>query len=211
MAEEARHVGTAPCSEASPRDGSGENRNDAHRSLVLATDRLILRPPISADFEPWARQLSDEETMRYVGGPVAPEIAWRLMRMMAGCWFVDGYGFFSVIERATGNWVGRVGPWQPPGWPGPEVGWTIVRERWGAGYATEAAEAVIGWVFERLGWQEVIHTIHPDNFRSQSVARRLGAIRVGRCSLPPPKEAFDAELWRQSRGATRPVRKRDAE
>ena len=33
---------------------------------------------------------------------------------------------FSVFEKDSGRWIGRLGPWEPHGWPGKEVGWGIV-------------------------------------------------------------------------------------
>ena len=36
---------------------------------------------------------------------------------------------FSVIEKDSGRWIGRIGPWQPEGWPGTEVGWSLVTNR----------------------------------------------------------------------------------
>ncbi|MGO4333335.1 GNAT family N-acetyltransferase [Labrys sp. KB_33_2] len=45
-----------------------------------------------------------------------------------------------------GQWVGRVGPWQPEGWPGTEIGWALYRSHWGKGYATEAAARCVTWV-----------------------------------------------------------------
>ena len=106
---------------------------------------------------------------------------------------------FSVIEKASGRWIGRVGPWQPEEWPGPEVGWALLRSAWGAGYARESAEAAIDWAFATLGWSEVIHVIAPDNLPSQRLAQRLGAANAGPTRLPPPLDALAVELWRQSR------------
>ena len=66
---------------------------------------------------------------------------------MAGAWAIQGFAMFSVIEKVSGRWIGRIGPWQPEGWPGTEIGWGIVRDRCGFGYATEAAAATIDWAF----------------------------------------------------------------
>ena len=81
---------------------------------------------------------------------------------------------FSVIEKSTGRWVGRLGPWMPDGWPGTEVGWAIARDCWGRGYAPEGAQAATQWAFEHLGWDRVIHCIDPANVASTSVMRKLG-------------------------------------
>jgi RimJ/RimL family protein N-acetyltransferase len=129
----------------------------------------------------------------------ARAVAWRGFVAMAGSWAIQGFAMFSVIEKASGRWVGRLGPWMPEGWPGTEVGWSIVREAWGRGYATEGAVAAIDWAFEHLGWTEVIHTIAPDNVASQAVARKLGSrnLRPGR--LPPPFDSVPIDIWGQSR------------
>lgn len=39
----------------------------------------------------------------------------------AGAWTIRGFSMFSVIEKDSGQWIGRLGPWQPEGWPGTEV------------------------------------------------------------------------------------------
>jgi RimJ/RimL family protein N-acetyltransferase len=86
----------------------------------------------------------------------------------------------------------------PEGWPGTEVGWSIVRERTGMGYATEGATAAIDWAFAALAWTEVIHTISPDNAASRAVAAKLGSRFMRMDRLPPPI-ALDVEVWGQSR------------
>lgn len=167
--------------------------------LQLETERLLLRPPRREDYEPWAAFVADEESMRHLGGVQARSPAWRSLATMVGSWQMEGFGMFSVIEKASGQWVGRVGPWNPVDWPGTEVGWSIVRAAWGRGYAPEAAIASTDWAFEHLGWDEVIHTIDPANAGSQAVARKLGSrlLRIG--ELPPPHAGKPIEIWGQSR------------
>lgn len=165
---------------------------------TLETERLILRAPEPADFEPWAAFLADPEAQRYLGGPQDRNIAWRTMSGMAGGWFSRGFSMFSVVEKETGRWVGRLGPWQPEGWPGTEVGWGLSRETWGKGYATEGATAAIDWAFRELGWTEVIHTIEPANVNSQKVAQRLGSRILRQAVLPAPLN-LAVDCWGQSR------------
>lgn len=168
-------------------------------ALRLETQRLWLRPPSLADFEPWADLQSDELATRHIGGLQPRPVAFRGLLAMAGAWSLQGFGMFSVIEKASGRWLGRVGPWSPEGWPGTEVGWTLARDAWGQGYATEAATRAIDWAFANLGWTEVIHTIAPANEPSKSVARRLGSslLRMGR--LPAPFDEQEIEVWGQGR------------
>jgi RimJ/RimL family protein N-acetyltransferase len=165
----------------------------------LHTTRLLLRPLCIEDFQPWAQMMADDEAARFIGGRQVRAVAWRGFMTMAGAWHLQGFAMFSVIERATGRWVGRLGPWQPDGWPGPEIGWAIIRDCWGRGYATEGAAATMDWVFDALGWQEVIHSIAPDNIASQVVARKLGSSNRGPGTLPAPFESTLVDIWGQTR------------
>lgn len=165
---------------------------------MLITEHLILRPPAREDFEEWATFYADAETMRFLGGAVSRAVAWRTLCAMAGAWHIRGFAMFSVIERASGRWVGRVGPWQPEGWPGTEVGWGIAPEFTGRGYACEAAIASMDFAVDRLGWDDVIHTINPDNRASIRLAERLGSVNRGPTALPPPFEAERVDAWGQS-------------
>ena len=49
----------------------------------------------------------------------------------------------GVVERASGDLIGRIGCWNPEGWPGFEVGWLLRRASWGRGFATEGARAAL--------------------------------------------------------------------
>jgi RimJ/RimL family protein N-acetyltransferase len=142
---------------------------------MLETPRLLLRAPLEADLDGWAGFDGDERATRFFAGPRSRAQAWSEMATAAGMWALRGYGLFSVIERSSGRWIGRVGPWVPEGAIGTEVGWAIAPEAWGKGYATEAAEAAIGWAFATLDWSEVIHCIDAPNTASIAVAERLGS------------------------------------
>jgi RimJ/RimL family protein N-acetyltransferase len=165
----------------------------------IETERLLLRPPQMEDFEGWTELMADPEASRFIGGPVPRAAAWRGFMTMAGAWALQGFAMFSMIEKASGRWIGRTGPWRPEGWPGTEVGWGILRSAQGQGYAREAAEATIDWAFDNLGWDDVIHSIDPDNRASIALAERLGSTYRGPGKLPAPFEHFTVGIWGQSR------------
>ena len=147
---------------------------------TLETDRLILRPiDMEADFQGFCEVHADEDTVRYIGGKtLSPEMTWRTMATILGHHHARGYSFLSVIEKATGAWVGRVGPWNPHGWPEPEVGWTIHPKHTRKGYAKEAGRACIDYVRDELGWPSVIHVIVDGNIGSERTAEALGSKRL---------------------------------
>jgi RimJ/RimL family protein N-acetyltransferase len=173
---------------------------------VIETARLILRPWRSSDIAANTAMLSDPATARFItadGMPVTTEInGWRNAAIMFGHWALHGFGMFAVEEKSSGKYIGRVGPWSPPQWPGFEVGWGITKECRGKGYAVEAARASIDWVFTTFEIDEIIHCIDGDNAPSQAVARRLGAVkdREGELFGKP------ADIWVTSRGSWQATR-----
>lgn len=181
------------------------------KTPVLETPRLILRAPVEADFEPLCAMMQDEETTRFIGGVQEPAMAWRGFCTILGHWQLRGYGFFSVLDRSNGEWLGRVGPWNPHLWPQPEIGWSIKREAWGQGFAGEAASASMDHVVDTLGWTQVIHLIDENNHASQGVARGIGSRFKGRRSEVPGFGMVvdiweqDADDWRKRRAAAQQV------
>lgn len=181
-------------------------------SLTIETPRLILRPPIQEDFPSWAAFAGDPAIGQFLGGVVQPDAAWRQLATMAGSWALLGYGMFSVIEKASGQWVGRLGPWRPAGeegtWPGTEIGWGLSKSAWGKGYATEGAAAAMDFAVDVLGWTRIIHCIDPDNIASQKVALALGSANLRPGKLPPPFENAPVDIWGQTADQWR-ARRRD--
>lgn len=167
---------------------------------VLETPRLVLRTPRESDFEEWAAFAADPVAMRFLGGPQPRGAAWRSFLAVAGAWVIQGFGPFSVIDKATGRWLGRIGPWRPDGWPGNEIGWAIVPAAQGQGIACEAATATIDWALTTLGWDEFIHCMDESNVASLALARRLGSKSRGRACLPLPHNQ-DVAIWAQTRAA----------
>jgi RimJ/RimL family protein N-acetyltransferase len=133
-----------------------------------------------SDFDTYAEMCADPEIMRYMGDgqPLVRHLAWRNLAMMVGHWSLRGYGLWAAEERSSGVLVGRIGFWNPEGWPGFELGWMLRRSFWGRGYATEGARAALEFAFTRLGQPHVISLIHPENAASIRVAQRLGECRV---------------------------------
>jgi RimJ/RimL family protein N-acetyltransferase len=174
---------------------------------VIQTERLTLRPIAMEDFPRWAEMMADPESARFLGGAQPAATAWRGFMTMAGAWSLTGVSMFSVIERDSGLWLGRIGPWRPHGWPGTEVGWGLHPEAQGKGFGVEAAAAAIDYAFDVLGWTEVIHCIDPNNLPSIRLAERIGSYNQGPTRLPPPFEQLSIERWGQTRDEWRARRR----
>jgi RimJ/RimL family protein N-acetyltransferase len=154
--------------------------SDAHAAPIraadeLETERLRFRRWRTSDFPTYEQWCSRIEIMRYLGGKTFDRVqAWRHMAYLVGHWEMLGYGYYAVEEKATGAMVGRVGFTNHPGWPAFELGWTIIPEYQGRGYAIEAARMLLAYAFDALDQPRVTSLIHPDNAPSIKVAKKLG-------------------------------------
>jgi len=127
------------------------------------------------DFDEYAAIHVDSEVTRFtVRAQLSRYDAWRHMAMIAGHWVLRGYGMWGVFEKSSGHLVGRVGFYYPDGWPAFELGWTLGRNFWGKGYATEAARRCLDYAFDEMGRDHVISLIDPANVASIRVAERIG-------------------------------------
>jgi RimJ/RimL family protein N-acetyltransferase len=153
--------------------------------IELETERLNLRMFREDDLERYAAICADTEVTRYLsdGKALTRAEAWRQMAMIIGHWQLRGYGIWAVEERKSKDLVGRIGFFNPEGWPGFELGWVLGREHWGKGYASEGARRAMDYAFTDMNREHVISLIHPDNRGSIRVAERIGEGLEGRTEL----------------------------
>jgi RimJ/RimL family protein N-acetyltransferase len=152
---------------------------------TLETERLRLRAFRDDDFPSYATMCADPNVMRYLGEgqPLTGPEAWRQMAMILGHWQLRGYGLWAVEERATSALIGRLGLYNPEGWPALELGWALGREHWGKGFATEGARRAMQFAFDTLRVPHLISLIRPENTPSIRVAERLGETLERRMTL----------------------------
>ncbi|MEN0040049.1 MAG: GNAT family N-acetyltransferase [Pseudomonadota bacterium] len=142
---------------------------------TLETERLIFRAfDEERDFDPYAAFYATEET-KFYGGPLDRSLAWRAAAAMMGHWIIRGFGTWAVEEKATGDFCGMVGLWQPEGWPEREITWCIVSDKQGRGFAYEGAVLARQYAHETLGWDAVYSCILGGNAPSIGLAEKLGA------------------------------------
>ena len=162
-------------------------------SPELRTERLLLRPLAIADAEALAEINADPEVMRYIGNgrPLTLEETEARTAKAAAHWDEHGWGVFAAVELksdALVGWAALATPaFLPEILPATEVGWRIKRDRWGRGYAPEAARAVLGFAFGELGLDRVVSCIHSANVASIRVAEKLG-MSLERVTVVPGHE-----------------------
>lgn len=167
---------------------------------TLETERLVLRAWKPDDFEAYARFMADAEVMRHLTGePMSRADAWRNMATFAGHWMLRGYGMWAVERKSDSAFIGRVGLWNPEGWPALEVGWTLGREFWGQGYATEAARTALDYAFLTQSADRIISVIDKANAASRKVAARLGETRGEEREIVHAGKTYKVDVWSISR------------
>lgn len=150
---------------------------------VIETERLRLRGWRREDAAPFIGFYADAELSRFLGGPLDAAHAWQMMATEAGHWMLRGYGMWVVEEKDGVPFAGYCGLWEPGDWPETEIGWIILRQHQGKGYAVEAARRVRDWAYGDLKRTTLVSYIAPDNQASKHVALRLGAACEGTIEL----------------------------
>jgi ribosomal-protein-alanine N-acetyltransferase len=166
--------------------------------VVLETDRLVLRRLTLEDIDAMSSFYADPVVRRFFpDGTLTREETLEELEWILDVYYERyGYGLWATVERQTGDVIGRCGllPFKvvrattqaglaledPDEQPTPddryevEVAYLLARERWGQGFATEAATAIVAYGFEHLEVERLISLIDPDNHASASVAGRCG-------------------------------------
>ena len=147
---------------------------------ILTTDRLILRPMVEGDFSHAAAMWGDEDVVRFIGGMTrGPQDVWFASVRGRGMWDIKGFGYWTVVDRETGQFLGEAGfadfkrGMDPDLSQWPEAGWAFGRASWGRGIASEVVGAMHVWLDENLPGQSVC-IIDDGNRASRRVAEKSG-------------------------------------
>lgn len=147
-------------------------------TIILETPRLILRHQVLADLDDlWALYQNPNITKYIPDAPRSREEAQEELE-----WHMHGHprhpelGLWATIHKETGKFIGRCGllPWTIEEQYDVEVAYTLAQDFWGQGLATEVAQAILHYGFERLKLSRLICLIDPANIASQRVAEKMG-------------------------------------
>lgn len=153
---------------------------------MIETDRLVLRPYNTGDFEDYLKMVSDSNVVRFLGGqPMPAEDAWNRLLRYAGHWALFGFGMFAVFERSTGLFIGETGVADFHRGLGQnfdrvgEAAWVFTSQSQGRGLAYEAALAALNWYSSSADRRRTVCLIAPDNRPSLVLAEKLGYVPFG--------------------------------
>mgnify|MGYP000042639662 CR=1 FL=1 len=144
----------------------------------LKTERLLLRQWVDQDLSAFAELNSDPETMKFFPAVLSLEESNAMAEKCKSLISERGWGFWAVELKSSGEFIGLVGLHIPkpnfPFSPCVEIGWRLLKEHWGKGYAIEAAQESLVYAFNTLNLNEVVSFTTVSNRRSRSVMQRLG-------------------------------------
>jgi RimJ/RimL family protein N-acetyltransferase len=145
---------------------------------TIRTKRLLLRRWTDHDRKDFAQISADPEVMRYRLAPLSRRESDALIDQIEGSFDQNGFGLWAVERLEDGRLLGFTGfgtsEFDAPFCPAIDIGWTLARNVWGHGYATEGAVAAMDFAFDELKLSEVVAHTTQLNERSQAVMRRLG-------------------------------------
>lgn len=142
---------------------------------MLETARLFLRPLNKNDVDPVFAMRSDADVMRFIREPQTNRgEAESWINLVSSRWKDEKIGFCAVIERFSDRFIGWCGLWRLKETGEIEVGYALIKEFRGQGFAAEAAEAILAYGFEELDLPEIVAVARPENRASWRVMEKLG-------------------------------------
>jgi len=156
---------------------------------ILTTTRLRLEPFTAGHLVGLNQLNSDPEVMRYLTGgrPDTLDETRTQIDRIEKRWLEVGYAWWALIERETDEVIGAgaIQNLRREATPLPdlacplEIGWRLRRDRWGRGFAVEAARAMGDFAFKQLDAPELFAVCDPANTASANVMKRLGMQELG--------------------------------
>ncbi|TKA09561.1 GNAT family N-acetyltransferase [Actinacidiphila oryziradicis] len=158
----------------------------------IRTERLVLREPEARDRAAFIELFASPEVGTYLGGPrprdelerAVPEVPGR----RPGLFVIelDGAVIGTIeLNRRDAEHRSHVRPDAGEA----ELGYLLLPEAWGRGYAAEACAAALGWFADALPGEPVVLCTQTANDRSMRLAAKLGFTEVQRF------EEWGAEQW----------------
>lgn len=146
-------------------------------ALVVETDRLALRRLTLDDADLMLAIWNDPAFVRHVGDRGIRTLDEARAAMLSGAmqlYETYGYGPYRVALKQDDTAIGICGLFRRDGLDEPDLGYAMLPEWCGQGYAYEAARAVIDHARAAFGLERLIAIISPGNSASIGLIEKLG-------------------------------------
>lgn len=144
-------------------------------SILLETPRLIMREFCEEDAGHLFELNSDPDVTRYVGeGPYVSLDAARDFIRNYNQYEKYRQGRLNVFDKKTGEYIGWSGLKYIEDEGYTDIGYRLLKQHWGKGYATESAKASLDYGFKTLGLDKIVGRAMKQNIASIAVLKKLG-------------------------------------
>jgi [ribosomal protein S5]-alanine N-acetyltransferase len=147
--------------------------------IIFETERLIVHRYTLADEEHFFRINNDEQVMRYIRAPKNREEAGAFLRENLA--FYDEHplmGRWAMTDKTTRTCIGMFAVIPVENTTEIQIGYALLPEHWGKGYATESLMAGRQYVFDVMKLSSIYAITEARNIASQKVLLRCGFERV---------------------------------
>lgn len=177
------------------------SRTDYFESLPqLITDRLVMRRITMDDAWSVFDYVSDPEVVRFsIGEPhQSLEDSERYIASICDAYDQNTAGLWAITRKDNACFMGTCGYelWYQD-YHRAEIGYSLSRDNWGKGYATEALRAMVYFGLQVMGLNRIEALTHPDNIPSARVLQKAGFFREGllRENIYSRGQYFDTEIY----------------
>lgn len=155
------------------------------------SERLLIRPTLEQDAELIYKLMNTPKFIKYVGDRELNSIedAEKYIKdKMLPQLNTHGYSNYSLITKSDGTKVGTCRLYDRDGVDGIDIGFGLLTQYEGQGYAYEAASRLIKVAIEEFEIEEIKGITSKENISSQQLLEKLGLEVVGTTTLPNDNE-----------------------
>jgi ribosomal-protein-alanine N-acetyltransferase len=149
-------------------------------NIIFETKRLIVRQYVfETDADDFFALNGDEEVMRYIRAVKSREECDTFLKQNIESYKTNPLmGRWGAYEKASGKFIGSFAFIPVEGTENSQLGYALLKENWGKGYATELTREGINYVFSKTELEEVYGITQAENIDSQKVLLKAGFIYV---------------------------------
>jgi [ribosomal protein S5]-alanine N-acetyltransferase len=145
--------------------------------IIFETERLVIRPYTMDDMDDFFRLNGDEEVMRYIRpAQTLTQAKEFLQKIITAYTEKPGIGRWSMLTKGNEQFVGSFAIIPVEGSDKLQIGYALLKENWGKGYASESVNGGIQYAFAALGLTEIAAITYPENVSSQKVLLKSGFV-----------------------------------
>jgi len=148
---------------------------DLTTGKIFETERLFVRPYTMDDLDDFFRMNGNEEVMRFIRpAQTLEQSKLFLQKIIVAYTERPGIGRWAMFLRENSQFAGSFAIIPVEKSDKLQMGYSLLKENWGKGYASESVKCGIQYAFDKLGLTEIAAITFPENVSSQKVLFKNG-------------------------------------